>query len=120
MPARIPGPPKYPCFFLLNENGNPEIAEIDGKLALCVFTDQDTIDAFYKQKYGVEFETRAVKLHRFSNRSQLVGMLTEAERRLARQRCLHLAFDPVPESEAHYASIREFVKAGNLKPKNRQ
>ncbi len=110
MPAKFIGP-AYPCVFLLNESGNPEAAEIDGKLALCVFTSQDAMDAFYKAKYGSDFETRAVKIQRFANRGQLIGVLSEARARLAKQGCKHVAFDPVPDQSTHYAAIREFVKA---------
>lgn len=31
----------YPCYFLHNAAGNPEVVQVDGNTCLCLFTDQD-------------------------------------------------------------------------------
>jgi len=42
----------YPAFFLLNEHDAPDLVEIDGRLCVCLFTDVDLVQTFYRDKYG--------------------------------------------------------------------
>jgi len=97
----------FPCFFLLKRNGNPEVVEVDGKLAICVFTGQAMIDAFLTAKYGPE--SREVKLQRFNRRAELAAVLANSARQLAKQACNYIAFNPLSGRKTLYAPIKEYI-----------
>ncbi len=86
----------YPCFFLLTERGNPESVISDGDHCICLFTDRDNGEKFYKGHYGDNFVTRTVEVIEMPNRLRLLARLRELEPQLAVQNVCHVAIDPTP------------------------
>ena len=99
----------YPCFFLLNENGNPESVIIDGLYCLCLFTDFDLVESFYKSKYGNHFVTKEIDALRCDDRGKLVSFLREEKSNLAEQNVQHLAIDTTPGKMTMCVDIQEFI-----------
>ena len=99
----------YPCYFLLTGSGNPESIISEGDRCLCLFTDRDLAESFYKEKYGDNFASPAVDVIAFHSAEALVNTLENWTSQLNAQGVRHLAIDATPGRAVGRAVIREFV-----------
>jgi hypothetical protein len=100
----------YPCHFLLTEQGNPESVVIDGEKCICLFTDRDLVERFYKDKYGDMFATRTIEVLTLPERLALIQTIRDWQTQLAPQGCSHVAIDTSPGKVAAYVTFAELLK----------
>jgi hypothetical protein len=100
----------YPCHFLMNGQGNPESVVIDGESCICLFTDRDLVERFYKDKYGDNFATRAIEVLTMPERLALIQTLRDWQPQLTPQGCIHVAIDTSPGKTAAYVTFAELLK----------
>lgn len=99
----------YPCYFLLTEAGNPEAVVIDGEQCLCLFTDSDLLEPFYKEKYRESIAPRQVRTWTMSNRLELLSTLKDFQTQLA-PGVVHVAIDASPRKRTIYVRFNELIK----------
>lgn len=99
----------YPCYFLLTEKMNPESVIIRDDLCVCLFTDYDLVESFYKEKYGKHFVIRKIQVIEVKNQPGLVDFLTEKQPELAQENVLYLAIDTSPGKMVGRVLISEFI-----------
>jgi len=100
----------YPCYFLLTKRGNPETVISEGVRCVCLFTDSDLIEPFYKDKYGNAIEAVEIEVMPIENRESLLTMLREIEIELAEQNVYFLAIDVTPNKMVGRVLIRKFIE----------
>jgi hypothetical protein len=93
----------YPCFLLLTASGNAEGVVMDGVPCVCLFTDQDLTERFYKERYGEAFVTREVEVMRCDGAREVTELLSRVEQTTT------LAIDP-RLGRALVTTIEDFVK----------
>ena len=101
-----------PCYLLLKDDGTAETVVLGGERCLCVFTDLDLLQAFYRALYGGDFVTRDVGTLKFDGVVMLRAFLSSNEAKLAAQGVRHFAVDPAPNRQFERVPIRAFIDAG--------
>jgi hypothetical protein len=99
----------YPCHFLLTASGNPESITSDGHRCICLFTDRDLVESFYRDKYGGDVVSRTIEVFTCDDREALLGTLREWAPPLADQGVFHLAIDVSPGKMVGRVPITEFI-----------
>ena len=100
----------YPCYFLLTQAGNPEALLVDGNKCVCLFTDRDLVESFYKDKYGDDFVSRTIEAFTCNCKDALLNTLREWEQQLAARGVSWLALDATPRKMVGTVRIHEFVE----------
>lgn len=97
----------YPCFFLLNEHGAPDIVQIDDALCVCLFTDSDTVQGFFQDKYG---KTDAgPKVLVMKSPADLVYMLKQWQAVFEHDGIHCVAFDVGPKKHPMYGRYEDLI-----------
>lgn len=99
----------YPCYFLHNASGNPEVVTIDGNACLCLFTDQDLVERFYKHHYGTNYVTRTIETSRVDTQPNLIALLKAWKAEYGEQGCRHIAIDATPNRQVGYVEFGELI-----------
>jgi len=99
----------YPCYFLLTEGGNPESVTSEGDRCVCLFTDRDLVESFYKEKYGDNFRSRAINVLTFESKEALINTLCAWEPQLSAQDVSCVAIDATPGRLVGRVLIRDFL-----------
>lgn len=100
----------YPCYFLLTAEGNLTTIIIDSNTCLCLFTDNDILKTFYREKFGSSTEDREISVVECLGYDGLIETLKEHEAELALHNVFHLAIDPTLGKMVGYVLIREFIE----------
>ena len=100
----------YPCYFLLTEEGNPESLVSEGDRCICLFTDRDLAESWYKAKYGDNFAIQRIQVIVCRSEEPLINNLREWQKKLSAQKVFHLAIDATPRKLVARVLISEFIK----------
>jgi hypothetical protein len=97
----------YPAFFLLNEHDTPEIVDIDDNICLCLFTDVDLLQSFYREKHGKGDEhVQVIAAH---SRAELLQILKEWQPIFATDGIRFVGFDVSPWRRPMYGELVGFI-----------
>jgi hypothetical protein len=99
----------YPCYFLLTGAGNPESVTFEGDRCICMFTDRDLVESFYKGTYGDNFTSRTIEVLTCDCKEALINTLCSWKPQLTAQDVFYLAIDATPGRLVGRVLIREFV-----------
>lgn len=97
----------YPAFFLLNEHDAPDLVEIDGRLCVCLFTDVDLVQTFYRDKYGKGHEHAQVIVAK--SRTELLQIVKQWQPVFEHDAIRFVAFDVSPRRRPMYGELAEFI-----------
>src|SRR5689334_21843353 len=99
----------YPCYFLLDKLSNPEFVIVGELRCLCLFTDKDLVERFYKEKYGANFATREISAATMPTAAILIETMKKWQEQLALEGCMHVAIDPGGGKQVMYVTIVELL-----------
>lgn len=97
----------YPCFFVVNEHGAPDIVQIDDALCVCLFTDSDTVQGFHQDKYGTT--DAGPKVFVMKSPADLIHMLREWQTVFEHDGIRFVAFDVTPQKNPMYAPYVDLI-----------
>ena len=97
----------YPCFFIMRENGTPETVHSEGDHCICLFTDRDLGESFFRGTYGDEFVTKTVNVLGMANQNDLVEYLTRVQ---SQSEIDHVAIDASPGKLVGRATISGLIE----------
>ncbi len=100
----------YPCYLLLRSNAHPGSVVSRGDHCICLFTDRDLVETFYKGAYGDNSAGRSIEVITMPDKPGLLEMLHSVESELADQGFSHLALDATPGKRIACVLIREFIE----------
>lgn len=84
----------YPCFFVRDERGTPDVVQFDDLLCACLFTDANTVQTFYHNKHGRSDVW--LKICVMKSAAELLHVLKEWQPQFREHGILSIAFDVSP------------------------
>jgi hypothetical protein len=98
----------YPAFLAMTKEGNPGLAEIDGNVCLCLFTDSKMAQAFHADEDGRHGE-QAARVYSFKTAAELIDYLRRNEWQFTEQGCHFVALNVQPSMPPVYATFRKLI-----------
>jgi len=99
----------YPCYFLMTKKRKIEQLVSEGEKCICLFTDHDTLECWYQEKYGANFTTRTVEVVECVAREQLICLLKGIRPQMVANEIEHIAIDPTPGKLVGRVTIDELL-----------
>jgi hypothetical protein len=100
----------YPCFVLLDAAGKVEAWQVDERRCLCLFTDEEAVESFFRAKHA-DSPARTAKTLRCRAAAGLLKLLRQWGPGLEAQGVREVALDPLPGRRTMTAVVADVVRA---------
>jgi hypothetical protein len=104
----------YPCYFVVNAEGWPDVIRIGDEKAICLFTDLDVAEAYCKAKRNAwrdqgESDVRDFNIIGFEYAEVLLATLHKNATKYTEHGVHHVAIDPTPGKRSVRLALDEFL-----------
>src|SRR5689334_4592214 len=100
----------YPCFVLLDAAGNVEAWQVDERRCLCLFTDENAVEAFFRAKHpgSPAHSAQTLRCHAAPG---LLKLLRQWRSGLEAQDVREVALDPLPDRRSVTGAVERLVRS---------
>lgn len=99
----------YPCYFVRDKRGSPDVVQFEEKLYACLFTDTHTVQTFYQDKHGKSDVW--LKICVMKSAADLLVVLKEWQPSFQRCGVFSIVFDFSPGKRPMHTSYASLIQA---------